>query len=136
MHTLCTAHTKHTMHPTQTDPHTAHYAYSAHTKHTHTHFVHEAHLPLWQGTEGGADLKQESVDAVVLDLPAPYLCVEAAHRVLKKNANFCSFSPCIEQVQRTCDELRRLGFEGRQLLHEEETLDQGVRERVCVCVSA
>eukprot|EP00011_Vannellida_sp_DIVA3-517-6-12_P011781 CAMPEP_0114624754 /NCGR_PEP_ID=MMETSP0168-20121206/10925_1 /TAXON_ID=95228 ORGANISM="Vannella sp., Strain DIVA3 517/6/12" /NCGR_SAMPLE_ID=MMETSP0168 /ASSEMBLY_ACC=CAM_ASM_000044 /LENGTH=362 /DNA_ID=CAMNT_0001836029 /DNA_START=43 /DNA_END=1127 /DNA_ORIENTATION=- len=59
----------------------------------------------------GFGLEPESVDALVLDLPAPYLCVEHAHKVLKKNANFCSFSPCIEQVQRTCDELRRLGFE-------------------------
>lgn len=52
------------------------------------------------------------LDAVFLDLPQPWDALESAKRALKTDrpTRFCSFSPCIEQVQRMCDELRKLGF--------------------------
>lgn len=50
------------------------------------------------------------VDAVFLDLPAPWDVVPAAKRVLKHDAPFCSFSPCIEQIQATAQKLSELGF--------------------------
>jgi hypothetical protein len=36
--------------------------------------------------------------------------VESAARCLRPDGVFCSFSPCIEQVQRTCGALSQAGF--------------------------
>ncbi|CAH8590778.1 unnamed protein product [Dicrocoelium dendriticum] len=56
------------------------------------------------------------VDAVTLDLPQPWLVVPHLPFVfsIDKGGRFCSFSPCIEQVQRTCAALDRIGFMGIQ----------------------
>jgi tRNA (adenine57-N1/adenine58-N1)-methyltransferase len=49
-------------------------------------------------------------DAVFLDLPGPYKCVESVARSLRPDGVFCSFSPCIEQVQKTILEMQKHGF--------------------------
>ena len=49
-------------------------------------------------------------DAVFLDLPGPHKCVESSANCLKEDGVLCSFSPCVEQVQRTCVELQKFGF--------------------------
>ena len=51
-----------------------------------------------------------TADAVFLDIPSPWLAIKSAAACLKPNRMLCSFSPCIEQVQRTCEEINFYGF--------------------------
>lgn len=52
----------------------------------------------------------EAVDAAVLDLPSPWLAVKATKDWLRSDGFFVSFSPTIDQVEKTVIELRSLGF--------------------------
>ncbi|OXU22446.1 hypothetical protein TSAR_009502 [Trichomalopsis sarcophagae] len=64
-------------------------------------------------TEGFGDELEHKADAVFLDLPHPWLTIDFAVKSLKKKGGkLCSFSPCIEQVQRTCTKLSSAGFIG------------------------
>lgn len=58
----------------------------------------------------GEELKHKA-DAVFLDLPDPWMAIDSAVDSLKETGGkLCSFSPCIEQVQRTCKKLTSVGF--------------------------
>ncbi|XP_070777096.1 tRNA (adenine(58)-N(1))-methyltransferase catalytic subunit TRMT61A [Enoplosus armatus] len=51
-------------------------------------------------------------DAVFLDIPSPWEAVGHVKAAMKKQGGrVSSFSPCIEQVQRTCEALKDQGFE-------------------------
>lgn len=61
--------------------------------------------------KNGFGLK-DKVDAVFLDLPAPWEAIAYAKEAMNRTAlaRICCFSPCIEQVQKTCVALRKNGF--------------------------
>ncbi|KAK4699597.1 tRNA (adenine57-N1/adenine58-N1)-methyltransferase catalytic subunit, partial [Phenoliferia sp. Uapishka_3] len=54
----------------------------------------------------------DEVDSVFLDVPAPWEALPHAKIALRKDlqSRVCCFSPCIEQVIRTCSTLAELGF--------------------------
>jgi tRNA (adenine57-N1/adenine58-N1)-methyltransferase catalytic subunit len=55
---------------------------------------------------------EDGVEAIFLDLPSPWEALFSAKKAFKNDriGRICCFSPCIEQVQRTCVELNSLGF--------------------------
>lgn len=57
-----------------------------------------------------------AADSVFLDLPQPWLALPSVRRMLKQDGVLCSFSPCIEQVQRSCEVLG-VGFTGHPSLY-------------------
>ncbi|KAF9086296.1 tRNA (adenine-N(1)-)-methyltransferase catalytic subunit trm61 [Mortierella sp. AD031] len=59
----------------------------------------------------GFDL-EDKVDAIFLDLPAPWEAVASAKKAFKQNkiGKICTFSPCIEQISRTVTALNEQGF--------------------------
>ncbi len=54
-------------------------------------------------------IKEEDIDAAVLDLATPWLVVNEVHRVLKTSHFIASYSPTIEQVMKTCKALSEEG---------------------------
>ncbi|KAJ3051403.1 tRNA (adenine-N(1)-)-methyltransferase catalytic subunit trm61 [Rhizophlyctis rosea] len=61
--------------------------------------------------KNGFDM-ENAVTAVFLDLPSPWEAIPSAKKAFKKKrvGRLCSFSPCVEQVIKTCTALKEQGF--------------------------
>ena len=58
---------------------------------------------------GFPDELEDRCDAAFLDLPGPHKCIPSVAKCLRPDGVVCSFSPCIEQVQRCCQALEAEG---------------------------
>ena len=71
-------------------------------------------VPRYRDVCGEGFGMSKEADAIFLDLPEPWLAVDHAIEACKHGARFCSYSPCIEQVQKTVFSRRpRLGVARR-----------------------
>eukprot|EP01038_Epipyxis_sp_PR26KG_P005018 gene5018-7005_t len=92
------------------------------------------------GQVGGfVGVSPSCVDAVFLDLPEPWLAIDHAMHVLKAGGKLCCYSPCLEQVMKTCEKMRDVGLHSIRMVEirqrpydgrvtELETLDLGLNE--------
>ena len=68
---------------------------------------------------GFGDLDGEA-DAAFLDVPEPWRAVDHVLRACRPGAKLCSYSPCVEQVARTCAALRAAGCDRIRTLEVRE----------------
>ncbi|KAM7542889.1 hypothetical protein Aperf_G00000004992 [Anoplocephala perfoliata] len=67
--------------------------------------------------EAGSLPNPDGCQAVMIDLPEPWLVVSSIAKCFTPSGGrLCVFSPCIEQVQKTCDNLRSAGFSNIEVL--------------------
>lgn len=78
---------------------------------------------------------EKPVDAVFLDLPEPWLAVPHIRAVAKPGAVVASYSPCVEQAQRTTSALGECGVYGLRTL-EARQRDLEVRDLECATLFA
>jgi tRNA (adenine57-N1/adenine58-N1)-methyltransferase len=55
-------------------------------------------------------ISEEGLDSALLDLPEPWMALPALHAALKPSGRIVSFSPTINQVERTVSAMRQTGF--------------------------
>ncbi|VDL57841.1 unnamed protein product [Hymenolepis diminuta] len=61
--------------------------------------------------EAGSQYNPNGCQAVMIDLPEPWVVISNLSKCFTPSGGrVCVFSPCIEQVQKSCDNLRSAGF--------------------------
>ncbi|CAG7816073.1 unnamed protein product [Allacma fusca] len=73
------------------------------------------------------------VDAVFLDLPCPWEVVPHVRRSLRRCGKICTFSPCIEQVQKTCEALK--GTKAFENIRTQEVLQRPLSVQLRTLIS-
>jgi len=71
---------------------------------------------------GGFDIGPSIAHAIFLDLPEPWLAIPHAAETLRPNGMVASYSPCVEQSQKTVQKMTDCGF------HSIRTLEVRLRE--------
>ncbi len=69
-----------------------------------------ADLVVLQLKDAVQGFEETSVDAVILDLASPWLIIPKAREALKRGGVLLSFSPTIDQIQKTLTVMRSEGF--------------------------
>lgn len=59
-----------------------------------------------------AGIDESDLDSIVLDMATPWLLTGASHAALRAGGRLVSFSPTINQVEKTVEEMRKTGFVG------------------------
>lgn len=55
-------------------------------------------------------VEESDLDSIVLDMATPWLLMGVSHVALRAGGRLVSFSPTINQVEKTVEEMRRVGF--------------------------
>jgi tRNA (adenine57-N1/adenine58-N1)-methyltransferase catalytic subunit len=84
--------------------------------------VHHRDVCGKDGLGGGFGIGPQQAHAVFLDLPEPWLAVPHAAVTLKQGGRLGSYSPCMEQSQKTIQKLKECGF------HSIKTIEVRLRE--------
>jgi tRNA (adenine57-N1/adenine58-N1)-methyltransferase len=57
-----------------------------------------------------AGIEESDLDSMVLDMATPWLVMDRAYGALRAGGRLVSFSPTINQIEKTVEEMRRVGF--------------------------
>merc|ERR1712048_1104228 len=77
--------------------------------------------------DGFGESLRDAVDGVFLDLPAPWQALQHVDECLVEGGKICTFSPCIEQIDRTARELRRRRYQNVRMF-ETLAMNWGVKD--------
>lgn len=56
------------------------------------------------------DVKEKDFDVIILDLPAPDDAIPLMTKCIRKGGRICVYSPCVEQMTRSKEQLEKAGF--------------------------
>jgi len=82
-------------------------------------------------SHGFVGVPDATADGIFLDLPAPWQAIPHADRCLIDGGKVCTFSPCIEQIEKTAAELRRNDRYYDVRVFESLAMNWGVKEEPC-----